>query len=426
MQRWVRANVRSTPIRPERNAQAAASNRKWALIGPGSAFGTSRIGVDCNLPTPMGDDMPISCKELSGDQSCEMQARLRDYTLRFNQSLVTHPAYPYRDICRIQSATTSQSPYFETQQRELGFPHLQDAARPRDVFEAARRGSISFLQAAYRADPASIQARDLFNISVAEWAVRYQHAEVVKWLVSHGAGRVDQQCDDIYTNALLARAIFTGQDDLALWLSNAMPPRKPWDSWLIEAVARKNMPRMLAKVLAERNDGIRFNTEMPSFPLLPATKAVIDQALQKLCKPIGVDQDTIVEVLDIDMHIDVNKPGSDQVDIVYPNNRSRIIFVLNTGQTHLRSVWKVRPKALRFIRMGHDVSTLIWPGDMSPPQDFIFENGLTTPCLTGQRKIDAAASRDPKDVRAAIAAVFGKVPIMWHSIRDNHPVQLAP
>jgi hypothetical protein len=425
MQRWVRANVRSTPITPERDAQAAASNRKWALIGPGGAFGTSRVGVDCNLSTPMGDDMPIPCSQLMGDQSCEMKARLSDYTLRFNRSLVTHPAYPYRDICRVQSNAKVESPYFATQQRELGFPDLLDTGRPRDVFEAARRGNMSFLQAAYRADPASIQARDIFNMSVAEWAVRYRHAEVVKWLVSHGAGRVHQQCDDIYTNSLLARAIFTGQDDLALWLSNAMPPRMPWDSWLIEAVARNNMPRMLAKVLAERNDGIRFNTEKPSFPLSPPTKAVIDQAVKKLCEPTGLHDDTVIDVLDIDLHIDVNKPGSDQIDIVYPNSRNRVIVLLNGGQTRLQSVWKVRPRSLRFIRMNYDASTLSWPGDTSPPLDFIFQQGLTTACPPAQEKIYAARSKVPNDVRAAIAAVFGKVPVEWHSIRNNHPVQLA-
>lgn len=162
-----------------------------------------------------GRDIVLEEEEAQREQ--QELAVLEAFALDYNARIVAHPNFPYRDLCRLTSADYRPTYHYSEggNVTKWGLRPLEETDEPRNIHEAARRGSLASLQRLVTERPGDLNALDLLDLTPLAWAVIYRRASHVALLLEAGANPYGASYRDrpIDTSPLtLARE--AGRDDL--------------------------------------------------------------------------------------------------------------------------------------------------------------------------------------------------------------------
>jgi hypothetical protein len=286
---------------PAADAQAAVARGDFRLIRGIAMTGTYPLGVDCRtshvnrgappltLATRFYSDVVNSCETPGGPDRCRTELLLDAYGPAFNRALVSHPAYPYADLCRVPSGAPAPSSSRRIADvAEYGFPGLAPTERPHDLHEAARRGTpAAVARMIAAAGRAAIDRPDRYGMTPLAWAVARRRPDVAARFLAAGASPIGEDCDDpAREQSPLRLALLTGQEALARrMLTPAVTARvTPWPAGLFEAAARGGSASLLARMLREPHQGpAASHLGGRGHPLPAASEAVLEAFDRTLC-----------------------------------------------------------------------------------------------------------------------------------------------
>jgi|GEM_PF-2158388 len=173
----------------KRAAQLGDFRFVWAV---GFGF-RAPMGLTCNaifhpnpgqvLVTRSISDVPDDCERTP--DACESQRQLDIYGAAYNRALVNEPEFPAPDVCRPSTPADDRIPKQDAVLRQV--TQVRDVrARPHDLHEAARRGSLQEVERRLRSgEPAD--TLDMFGYTPLAWAVVRDRPEVIEALLKAGA-----------------------------------------------------------------------------------------------------------------------------------------------------------------------------------------------------------------------------------------------
>jgi ankyrin repeat protein len=242
--------------RAREDAEQAAKEDVFGLIGTGDArFSSLPAGAICFTP---GGQAPLTLTSYGhGDYiTAEVSAHVR-YAAAYNRALVERPDYPYRDLCRARTDADNEIRIDEP--KLITKPARAVSAPPRDLFEAARRGSSRDLSR--HLDSSSVNVSDSVGMTALAWAVARDNRAAIDLLLSAGAnpwlaGRTRMHGE---TEGAAFWAAALGRGDLFARLAEL--PGRPFESWsptYLSAALAGGDPAILKHMLAERHEDIRL------------------------------------------------------------------------------------------------------------------------------------------------------------------------
>ena len=315
-QRAVIAALRRSTVDPAGDASEAAGDGEWGLIRTYTMMGSTPFGVDCLAADGMGHGAPLvrayrvysdvagSCETFGSGGDCDIERRMDAYAETYNRTLVTNPAYPYRDLCRPAALPARAAPYGygKLDPAEWGFRTLAPGPA-RTIHEAARRGDLTGIEQFVRSDADSIDERDPYGMTPLAWSVAYRQTSAAQLLVRNGASSAGSECSLAGDPASPVRlALRTGQDALAQWLSSRLrdggKTGGKWPSAWIEAAVQGNSLRFLSRMLAEPHDRVPDFEKMRG-PYSPAALAIVREYRQRLCWSAPLPSNAEVQLIAI-------------------------------------------------------------------------------------------------------------------------------
>lgn len=114
-------------------------------------------------------------------------ANLRAFALAYNRAIVSHPEFPYRDLCRVANDDYRPPLSERVDLIDWGFLELAETDDPSDIWESARRGTTASLNRMIESGPLAIHIVDLLSLTPLAWAVIYDRPEHVRLLLEAGA-----------------------------------------------------------------------------------------------------------------------------------------------------------------------------------------------------------------------------------------------
>lgn len=246
----------------------AGGNEAQARVDAGEAakegvFGLIQTGIHYEWPagvvcfTPGGQAPEILKSYGHGDViTPEVQAAGR-YAAAYNHLLVEAPDYPYRDLCRPRSEKD------ERRWDEVSLvtrPAREVRGRPRDLFEAARRGSAGDVARLLKLG--WVNAVDGLNMTPLAWAVARNNWPAIDVLLSANANPWaggDDTGDDLSAVGAVywAAALGRGSDFRRL----VSAPGRPFEAWsgkFITAALSGGDRSILSHMLNEPHQGVRL------------------------------------------------------------------------------------------------------------------------------------------------------------------------
>ena len=208
------------------------------------------IGVVCF--TPHGQSPAPLAQFGLGDNITPEIGKLGSFARAYNQALVERADYPHSDLCRsnIGERHDPYDPLLFTR------PARQVSAKPRDLFQAARRGSVRDVRALL--NPDSVNQVDGLGMTALSWAVARNNGPAINALLSAGANPwlgVEYGKTAVFWAAALGRR--------AEFERFVKMPGRPsdfggWTSTYVTAAVAGGNNAILSHMLAEPNDGVRL------------------------------------------------------------------------------------------------------------------------------------------------------------------------
>jgi hypothetical protein len=185
-------------------------------------------GIECSPNSALFRSDRLSLFSFSGsdvvtldhEQARRNRAALESiwaFALDYNAMIVAHAAFPYPDLCRLAARDYRPTYHYslEGDRNRWGLRPLEETDEPRDLHEAARRGTLASLQRLLTERPHDLHALDIVELPPLTWAVIYGRPEHVRLLLKAGANPYGQQYISRSINSspiTLARE--AGRDDL--------------------------------------------------------------------------------------------------------------------------------------------------------------------------------------------------------------------
>jgi hypothetical protein len=284
---------------PLADARAALDRGDFRLVRGMSMVATGALGIDCRtsarnswrsqpltLAMHTYSDVIPDC-DGRDRQRCRNEKLIDAYGAAYNRAVVGDPRYPYADLCRPSAFAPGPRPSTEDPS-EYGFPDLAPTDRPRDLHEAARRGTATSVARLIAAAPGAVDIPDPYDLTPLAWAVIRQRPDIAALLLDAGASPLGRDCDDPgRAESPLRLALRSGQETLARRLLSAAEPQRlePWPEGLVEAAARGGVAPVLRRMLAEPREGRSaerlLSQARPAFP--PQSLGVFDDYRKSLC-----------------------------------------------------------------------------------------------------------------------------------------------
>lgn len=183
-----------------------------------------------------GEPSPVPSLE-PGDQPSDIASGTPDrahgdglvaFARAFNAALISDPAYPYRDVCRVLEPQDADAvgkdlgsahgamvrAVSEVPKRDYGFPDLGPFSIGATLADAARRGNVAAMRrmlddearshkkegsstkpgAEVAQSSAILDAPDLFGMTPLAWAMAYRRGDAVRFLLARHASPSGAQC----------------------------------------------------------------------------------------------------------------------------------------------------------------------------------------------------------------------------------------
>lgn len=261
--------------RAGKDAELAAKEGEFGLIETGDArFHATPAGVACFTP---GGQAPLNLTSYGhGDViTADVSAHVR-YAAAYNRTLVERPDYPYRDLCRARTDADNQIRFDD-------LPLVTKPARavsgpPRDLFEAARRGSARDVSGHLKTD--LVNASDGVGMTALSWAVARDNRAAIDLLLSSGAnpwlaGRTRMH-GETEGAAFWAAALGRG----TLFARLAQRPGRPFESWsptYLAAALAGGDQSIFKRMLAEPHENIRLEFLRSPLPSAAMFELALEQ-----------------------------------------------------------------------------------------------------------------------------------------------------
>lgn len=340
---------------PEEDAVAAGERGDFRLIRGMYLMGTFAMGVECRVPstnrwqgapltlaTRFYSDVVGSCETGGGQDPCRTEHLLDAYGPAYNRALVSHPEYPYQDLCRISKDGFGRSiQEVISDPVSYGFSDLELTDRPHDIYEAARRGTKAAVRRMIEgASVGAIDDADPYGLSPLAWAVIERRPEIAAMFLAAGASPIGYECDKPdRKESPLRLALRTGQEDIVRDMLTAEVLKRvtPWPSSLVEAAALGGSTSILAEMLRERNFRVSVGqiAERASSPLPASSEAIIDWFVRGLCWRHDAPSGASVRMLGTYGSESIKKGAPVTVSVV----ASRPVFLVLTAYAPLE--WRI-------------------------------------------------------------------------------------
>ncbi len=259
--------------RPEAAARRAIAEGRHGLVFAGMF--ARPVGVVCQgqpraSPAPEGiqlfnqgfNDTPAGNQD-EENRLAVAGRRDGDRASRYNRTLVEHPLYPFRDVCRASTGSASASSVGESRFDPISWGRPAQSFGPiRTLGDAARHGDSAEVRRRLGAGE-DVDQIDGFSMTPLSWAIARDNGEVIRTLVAGGAEPLGS-CDARVASPLYTAAAF-GRNDLfeqmatarvrrALWpILTTLEPNRPvlWPHDLIEAAVDGGNAILLRRLLNE-------------------------------------------------------------------------------------------------------------------------------------------------------------------------------
>lgn len=147
----------------------------------------------------------------------EALADLWTFALDYNAAVVAHANFPHPDLCRLAGRDYRPTYHYsqEGDRNTWGLRPLEETDEPRNLHEAARRGTLASLRRLLMEQPDELHVLDIVDLPPLAWAVIYGRTEHVRVLLEAGANPYGESYRDRPINSspiTLARE--AGRDDL--------------------------------------------------------------------------------------------------------------------------------------------------------------------------------------------------------------------
>jgi hypothetical protein len=116
-------------------------------------------------------------------------ASMHAFALSYNAAIIAHPDFPYGDLCRAAAPDYRPSwPVEQLEPTEWGFRPLEETDHPRDLYEAARHGTLESLHKWIDYRAIDMHVPDVLGLTPLAWAVIYDRpAAHIQLLLNTGA-----------------------------------------------------------------------------------------------------------------------------------------------------------------------------------------------------------------------------------------------
>lgn len=305
---WERS--RSGRLNAQADAALAASTGSFDLIGLSTMYnGESLAGISCRVPlNGMSYRAPLQSANISlghmlvvteeQKASQRMEQALVAYAVEYNRELVSHPSFPYADLC---SASRPGEPLEELSfDKPRGFSawNGQPLSKTLNLAQAARQGTMNEVRR-WLGSGANIDQPDDFGLSPLAWAVIRSRYDVIDDLLAAGADPLEGAGRGNEMPGMPLKLALLMQDKVTLtkFLTDSTLSRLgAWPSALIEAAVRGDHVNLLARMLREEHEHVitsnlmniareRGSTEM--FSVLSAGSSDAAEAMLELAISTG-------------------------------------------------------------------------------------------------------------------------------------------
>lgn len=241
----------------EEDADASASEGEFSLVTSSNESDEPAhpLGVICY--TPYGHSPSILMDIGAGDYIPPELGRKLEYGAAYNQALVERVDYPFRDLCAVRGinqTVDAEDPW------HISKPARSVIGAPRDVFDAARRGSARDVRRLILRS--SLDTLDSFGMTPLAWAVARNNQPAIEALLTAGANpwvlRNDHYGYRDTTAVYWAAALGHRSTFLRLQRLKGRPFEKGWPSSYLAAAMNSNDPVIFGTMLAQRHEAIRF------------------------------------------------------------------------------------------------------------------------------------------------------------------------
>lgn len=252
------------------DAALAASTGSFDLIGLSMMYNSESLaGISCRVPLAgMSYRAPLQGASISlghtpvfteeEKASRRLEQALVAYAVEYNRELVSHPNFPYADLC---SASRPGEPLEELSfDKPRGFSawNGQPLSKTLNLAQAARQGTMNEVRR-WLGSGANIDQPDDFGLSPLAWAVIRSRYDVIDDLLAAGADPLEGAGRGYEMWGVPLKLALLMQDDATLkklLTDSTLSRLGAWPSELIEAAVRGDHVDLVARMLREEHEHV--------------------------------------------------------------------------------------------------------------------------------------------------------------------------
>lgn len=180
-----------SPAEAEAEARAAAEKGQFGLIAAATLGHIGPVDVVCRAPlwrrgTFLLEAGRFYISDVPGDDDPDVLQAQAEHAIRYNRTILEHPAFPHPDVCRL-TGPGEQSSNSNSPDVLAGAEPVRVAEGPaRSLHDAARRGSVPELRR-WLERAAEVDAPDDFGLSALAWATLRNRPAQIEVLLDAGA-----------------------------------------------------------------------------------------------------------------------------------------------------------------------------------------------------------------------------------------------
>jgi len=243
------------------DAELAARDGEFGLIDTSDDRSDASEASGAICFTPYGQVPRVLLSYGIGDYITEEMGRNLDYASAYNRAIAGRSDYPWPDLCRVPMKSDDMR---DSDPRRVSIAARELTAEPKDIFEAARRGSAK--EVSRFLDAQTLNALDPVGMTALSWAVARNNQPAVETLLAAGA---DPWIGDFSRSATYLAAAL-GRD--AMFKRLAARRGRPFDKWpasyVSAAVSSDRLP-IVRQMFAQSRE--KFHIEFLQQPLPSAT-----------------------------------------------------------------------------------------------------------------------------------------------------------